>query len=111
MITLVIVNVKYNFNNLNFHCLVHLVLTYGINGVIVFVEGKKGVKDMTLITDIRFLRLRANMTQRQVAEKADLTIAAVSRLENGHSQPTLDTYLKIVQALDYDLVLQPKKKK
>lgn len=58
---------------------------------------------MTLVTDIKKYRQRAKMTQREVAAKADLTIAAVSRIENGHTLPTLDTYVRILDAMGYEI--------
>lgn len=54
-----------------------------------------------LIADnIRQERKRLGITQGQMAEKADLSIDTIKSVESGRRAMTLDTYLKIVQALE-----------
>lgn len=65
---------------------------------------------MILETDIRKIRKAAGKTQQDIADHSGLTIASVSRLENGHTKPTLETYISIIEALGYELKLNKKKK-
>lgn len=48
----------------------------------------------------------SNMTQKELALKARLTQANVSKIEKGLSHPTIDTLLKIAYALDKRLVIR-----
>ena len=50
--------------------------------------------------NIRLERKRLGITQAQLAEKADLSIDTIKSVESGSRAMTLDTYLKLVQALD-----------
>lgn len=50
--------------------------------------------------NIRQERKRIGITQGQLAEKADLSIDTIKSVESGRRAMTLDTYLKIVQALE-----------
>jgi len=49
---------------------------------------------------MRQLRLSRNLDQRTVAEKAGVSLRALSKLENGHGS-TLETLLRVLRALDY----------
>ena len=49
---------------------------------------------------VRQLRLSRNMDQRTAAEKAGISLRALSKLENGHGS-TLETFLRTLRALDY----------
>ena len=46
------------------------------------------------------LRKQRGLTQKELAEKAGTTQAVISRLENGSVKPSLDTIVKIAEALD-----------
>ena len=50
--------------------------------------------------NIRRERKQLNITQGQLAEKADLSLDTIKSVESGRRAMTLDTYLKIVQALE-----------
>lgn len=50
--------------------------------------------------NVRQERKRLGMTQAQLAERADLSIDTIKGVESGRRAMTLDTYLKIVQALE-----------
>jgi DNA-binding XRE family transcriptional regulator len=56
------------------------------------------VKD-NLGREIRRLRLSLNMSQTQLAEKAETDQAFISDLERGIANPTLDSLLRIAKAL------------
>ena len=49
---------------------------------------------------VRQLRLSRNLGQRTVAEKAGVSLRALSKLENGQGS-TLETFLRTLRALDY----------
>lgn len=53
--------------------------------------------------NIRASRLRSNLTQEALAERAGLDRQAVNRVEQGHQSPLLDTLLLIADALDVPL--------
>lgn len=44
-----------------------------------------------------------NLTQEFVAEMAEITTVYLSKIENGHVKPTLDTLEKLTQLLKLDL--------
>ena len=49
---------------------------------------------------LRQLRLSRNLDQRTVADKAGISLRALSKLENGQGS-TLGTFLRTLRALDY----------
>lgn len=49
---------------------------------------------------LRQLRLSRNLDQRTVADKAGISLRALSKLENGRGS-TLETFLRTLRALDY----------
>lgn len=52
---------------------------------------------------VKYLRLLANLTQTQLAEKANLSVNYVSEIETGMASPTLRTLLKLAQKLDVEV--------
>ncbi|RVA05348.1 helix-turn-helix transcriptional regulator [Mesorhizobium sp. M7A.F.Ca.US.001.02.1.1] len=57
--------------------------------------------DMRKLVGRNFARLRlaAQLTQEQVAERADISQQYISGLERGQRNPSVETVLKIAQAL------------
>lgn len=53
--------------------------------------------------NIRFLRIRKNMTQDELAEKLFVTRQTVSNYETGKSRPDVDMLTRIAEALDTDV--------
>ena len=49
---------------------------------------------------IRRLRKEKNMTQAELAERADVSLDTIKSVENGRRAMSLDTYLNIVHALE-----------
>jgi len=49
---------------------------------------------------LRGLRLRAGLTQAEVARRARIRVETLSRLENGRANPTVGTVRKIVRAIE-----------
>ena len=52
-------------------------------------------------------RHRRGMTQRQLAQEAQLPQSAIARLESKRATPQLDTLVKVAAALGCDLMVVP----
>jgi transcriptional regulator with XRE-family HTH domain len=52
---------------------------------------------------LRTLRLRAGLTQEEMAAKVDIGATYVSQVENGHRGVRWHTLLRLLRALDADL--------
>lgn len=50
-------------------------------------------------------RLKAGLTQRQLADRLGVTQPVVAAYESGHRQPTVPTLMRIVSAAGFDLRL------
>lgn len=61
----------------------------------------------TLTKNIRYYRIRSNMTQEQLAEKADLSVSYIKKLESSKEfkNVTFNTVSKIAKALNIDIQL------
>lgn len=55
---------------------------------------------------IRESRGRANLTQRELAERAGMSQPAIAKLEQGAANPTLDTLARCAAAAGFDLRLE-----
>jgi len=53
---------------------------------------------------LRALRRAADMTLKEVAERAGLAVSTISKIENDRMSPTYDVLLKLSKGLDVDLV-------
>jgi transcriptional regulator with XRE-family HTH domain len=61
---------------------------------------------------LREMRLEAGLTQRQLAQRAMLSLATIRHFEQGRREPTFATLLKVCQGLDMPLaVFEPKQRK
>ena len=60
-------------------------------------------KDDDVGAIIRSLRTMRQMTGRQLAEKAELTVGAISRYENGNRLPSVKTLNRLLDVLDAEL--------
>lgn len=56
------------------------------------------------------VRCEQNLTQKQLAEKCGIRQSNISRLERGKINPTIKFLQKIANSLDYDLVIEFKKR-
>lgn len=63
-------------------------------------------KEYELIEQIVLVRKKLNITQSELAKKANVSQQAISRLENEKHIPNMDTLLRIVDGLGLKLVLQ-----
>lgn len=55
---------------------------------------------MAPVHELIELRIRRGLTQAQLAERVGTTQSAISRLEAGQVEPTLDTLRRVAAALD-----------
>jgi ribosome-binding protein aMBF1 (putative translation factor) len=51
-------------------------------------------------------RYRKKLSQKELAEKTGLKQSHISSIENARGNPTLDTLLRITEALDADLMVE-----
>jgi transcriptional regulator with XRE-family HTH domain len=58
------------------------------------------IPEMKIGTAIRSFRLQRGLSQGDIEKKTGLLRCYLSRVENGHTVPSLDTLSKIAQALD-----------
>lgn len=58
---------------------------------------------LTIGTTIRGVRLRKGLSQGDIEKRTGLLRCYLSRVENGHTVPSLDTLYKIADALDVPL--------
>ncbi|WP_247837483.1 helix-turn-helix transcriptional regulator [Bradyrhizobium sp. 200] len=68
-----------------------------------FVRGRRQLRD-TLARRVRELRLSLKMSQRDLAEDAEMRQALISQIERGEANPTLDSVLRIAIALDVSFI-------
>lgn len=58
-----------------------------------------------LVKNIKYFRLKSNMTQEQLAEKSDLSFSYIKQIESGKEfkNITFNTFSKIAKALNIDV--------
>ena len=57
---------------------------------------------MTFGSQVRYWRLHQHMSQRELAKKADISNAEISRIENDrHPNPSAKTVIKLCIAFDF----------
>jgi transcriptional regulator with XRE-family HTH domain len=66
-------------------------------------ERNMDARSMTIGTTIRGYRLQRGMSQGDIEKRTGLLRCYLSRVENGHTVPSLDTLAKIAQAMDIPL--------
>jgi len=69
-------------------------------------EFRKDYEDSLWIVDLVALRIRAALTQKEVAERAGTTQSVISRLESGSQEPSLRFLRKVIEAMGGRLVLK-----
>lgn len=65
----------------------------------------QAVRDMDLGDKLRAIRIRREMTQAEVAERAGITQPALSRLELGGGVPTLEMLERVGRAMGVRFVI------
>ena len=53
---------------------------------------------------VREARLRAGLTQRELAERSGTTQSAIARIERGATEPSYERVRKLIEACDLDLI-------
>jgi ribosome-binding protein aMBF1 (putative translation factor) len=66
---------------------------------------EKAGRAIRLAREIRALREKKGLSQRELAERVGTTQSAIARLEGGHISPTLPTLDKIANALGAEVSL------
>ena len=54
----------------------------------------------TISNQIRDLRVSKKITQQELAERTNLSVPYISQIENSHRNISLETFVKIVDALE-----------
>ncbi len=67
-------------------------------------------REYELIRQIVDVRKQHGMTQKQLADKVGVSQQVISRLEREKHIPNLSSFLRILEALDLDVMLVTKKK-
>ncbi|HAU87480.1 MAG TPA: XRE family transcriptional regulator [Lachnospiraceae bacterium] len=62
-----------------------------------------------IVSDITELRRSRGISQHELANITGIKQPVIARMEKGTTNPRLDTVIKIVEALDYELKIVPKK--
>ena len=57
----------------------------------------------TISNQIRDLRVSKKITQQELAERTNLSVPYISQIENSHRNISLETFVKIVNALEVPL--------
>ncbi len=63
-------------------------------------------REYELIQKLVSFRKEAGLTQKDVAKKSGLTQQMISRIEKYDNSPTLSNFMKYVEAIGVDLVIQ-----
>ncbi len=63
-----------------------------------------GIKK-TLGDRVKRFRKDAGLTQERLAEKVDMAVETISRLERGHSLPSVEKFYEIALALDVEMAV------
>jgi predicted transcriptional regulator len=62
---------------------------------------------MWLMNTIRYCRLRAGLTQQELADRAEISQSALARLESGRITPRMDTVASVLRECHMSLALFP----
>ena len=52
---------------------------------------------------IRMCRKKRNLTMRTLESRSGITAAQINNIEKGKNNPTIGTYLKLLNAMDFDI--------
>ncbi len=74
-----------------------------------FINKEKFLLDMEYELITSFIKTRKDMkiTQQELADKAGMIRESIARIEKQYVSPQLDTFLKMINALDCKLVIVP----
>lgn len=66
------------------------------------------IADHLVRDDLKLARLRANMTQKQVADISKLSMSTISNIENANKSVEYLSILKYLDAIEYEIKIVPK---
>lgn len=72
-------------------------------------EYDKLESEFSVIDQLLTMRIKAGLTQEQVAERMHTQKSNISRLENGNANPSWSTLLKYAHACGFELTIKPQK--
>ena len=59
---------------------------------------------------IKEARARKGLSRKQLADRSGVSQQTIWKIENAKTNPTMDTMLALMRAMDYDIVFKPKYK-
>ena len=65
---------------------------------------------MTTAEIIKTARTRRGLSMKQLSEKSGISVQSIWNIEKEKTNPTMDTMLTLMRAMDYELVFKPKYK-
>ena len=65
---------------------------------------------MTTAEIIKAARERKGLSMKQLSEKSGISVQSIWNIEKEKTNPTMDTMLALMRAMDYDIVFKPKYK-
>lgn len=75
-------------------------IEYGKEGTATREDFKEETRSMLVAAKLKELRVRKDITQKEISEKTNVAIAMISRVENQRVNPRLSTFMRIVDALN-----------
>lgn len=63
------------------------------------------ISQYTLPERLKYMRERRNMTQAELAKKADVSQSTIAQIESGKKDPSLSTIKKLSEALDVHIAI------
>jgi transcriptional regulator with XRE-family HTH domain len=64
-----------------------------------------GIKETDIATLMKQIRKDKGLTQQDLADRSGLTISAISRYESGSRVPQYDSLVKIIKALEAEIII------
>ena len=59
---------------------------------------------------VKRARERKGLSRQQLSDKSGVCVQTIWNIENAKTNPTMDTMLALMRAMDYDIVFKPKYK-
>ena len=65
---------------------------------------------MNIAEIVKRARERKGLSRQQLSDKSGVCVQTIWNIENAKTNPTMDTMLVLMRAMDYDIVFKPKYK-
>lgn len=69
----------------------------------------KGIKDMTTGETLKYLRIKAGLTQAELSFRTRISNQQISFYECGRNEPRFDVMCKLIKAMGYEIEIKEKK--